>query len=797
MNGEHAVSATLVECSIESVIAERAVRTVFQPVVHLASRTVAGFEALSRGPAGTALELPMALIAAAKDAGLLAELDWLCRAQAMQAAADAGLPEQLSWLVNVEPVGLAIDCPAHLKPMIDRARADLRVILEIVERDVDGNVFDLIRATDQARLDAWGVALDDVGAEESSLALLPFLRPDVVKLDMSLVRAVPSGEAAAITAAVRSYAERKNAIILAEGIETAEQERLAVVFGATYGQGYYYGRPGPLPATVPAPPHPIPLRQHLTPLDGRTPYEVLSAKTLPQRGSAEDLIHIRTHLEQQAADGMHASVLLAGFHSHDYFTTATRARYDQLAKANALTVVLAAGLASQDESTYHIGPLREDSAMAQEWVIIVLGPHYAAAFALRERLSADEQSEATRPRQFDFVYTHDRPTVIDAARCFVQELARPVSFPTTVAAGAAVGDVNSSSSRPTQQRRARTAKPGSRTRARSHSVTADSPAPAPTVVPAAGVAQSGFRAASQVVLDYLNTNMPMGFWSITRVENDRQTYLYLDDNDFGLTVGGSHPWSESFCVHMVAGTAPRIAPDTASVPAYANAAVNDSVQIGAYAGAPIVEPDGTLFGAICGLDHVPRGDLSRFGPILDTLSEMLTVALATDRALHAAQQASYAALTQATTDALTGVSNRRAWDRAISQLDDDYVVYADPTVIAVIDLDNLKQINDGPGGHSAGDQLLRDAAAIMRRSIRDTDFLARIGGDEFGLILTNTPTVLAPKLAHRLNRALDRAGVPASIGWAPLQPHRTAHTATELADNAMLAAKRTRKTKGA
>ena len=77
------------------------------------------------------------------------------------------------------------------------------------------------------------VALDDVGAEEGSLALLPFLRPDVVKLDMSLVRGVPRDAAATITAAVRAYAERTGAVILAEGIETQEQERLARVFGAT------------------------------------------------------------------------------------------------------------------------------------------------------------------------------------------------------------------------------------------------------------------------------------------------------------------------------------------------------------------------------------------------------------------------------------------------------------------------------------------------------------------------------------------------------------------------------------
>ncbi len=122
---------------------------------------------------------------------------------------------------------------------------------------------------------------------------------------------------------------------------------------------------------------------------------------------------------------------------------------------------------------------------------------------------------------------------------------------------------------------------------------------------AAAGGSSGFRATSQVVLDYLNACMPMAFWSVTRVENDRQTFLHVDDNALGLTAGGSIPWQDTYCVHMVAGTAPRIAPDSAAIPAYAAAPANETVQIGAYAGAPITEPDGSTFGVICGADRVP------------------------------------------------------------------------------------------------------------------------------------------------------------------------------------------------
>ena len=74
------------ERSVDAVIDHQLVRTVFQPVVHLATGSIAGFEALSRGPAGSTLESPLALFDAARAAGRLGELDWLCRSRAMLAS---------------------------------------------------------------------------------------------------------------------------------------------------------------------------------------------------------------------------------------------------------------------------------------------------------------------------------------------------------------------------------------------------------------------------------------------------------------------------------------------------------------------------------------------------------------------------------------------------------------------------------------------------------------------------------------------------------------------------------------
>jgi EAL domain-containing protein (putative c-di-GMP-specific phosphodiesterase class I) len=411
--------ATQGGAAIDAVIDAGAVRTLFQPIMHLGSATVAGYEALTRGPAGTDLESPIALLAAARAVGRLGELDWLCRTSAMRAAAASGLPNGLSWFINVEPAGLEIDCPNHLRPVLDLARAQLRVVLEVVERDVEDHVTRLVHATDQARRDAWGVALDDVGAESGSLALLPFLQPDVVKLDMSLLREAPSAAAADITAAVRTYAERTGAVILAEGIETPAHEELAKVFGATYGQGYLYGRPAALPQSVAAPEHPIPLRQRLAPIQGATPFEVLHASVETQRGRRSNLVHIYRHLQRYCAHADEGAVILALFDRQDTYLD-NQACFDDLAELNALTVCLVPGIEELLRSSprYHVGPLPCSSRLATEAAMIVVTPHYAGALLVRQ---TEHFAEDGTPL-VDYIYTHDRPAIVLAARAYLDHM---------------------------------------------------------------------------------------------------------------------------------------------------------------------------------------------------------------------------------------------------------------------------------------------------------------------------------------------------------------------------------------
>ena len=156
-----------------------------------------------------------------------------------------GLLTPLTVFVNVEPEVLDSAPLDDLLAIAESAPGELRVVLEITERALAARPAELLRTVERVRALGWGVAVDDVGADSMSLAFLPLLAPDVIKLDLRLVQDRPGPAIAEIMNAVNAHAERTGAVVLAEGIETAEHLATARALGATLGQGWFFGRPGP------------------------------------------------------------------------------------------------------------------------------------------------------------------------------------------------------------------------------------------------------------------------------------------------------------------------------------------------------------------------------------------------------------------------------------------------------------------------------------------------------------------------------------------------------------------------
>jgi EAL domain-containing protein (putative c-di-GMP-specific phosphodiesterase class I) len=313
---------------LDLLVSRRAVRPVYQPIVDLTTGELVGYEALARWP-GAPGTSPDAVFAAARLEGRTAELDWACRLAALDGALSVGLGREHVLFVNVEPEALGARMPAGAETVLDAAARDLRVVIELTERALLRRPAELLQTVRWARSRGWGIAVDDVGADPASLALLPFLEPDVIKLDMSLVRHRPTPDQASIMAAVMSHSERTGAVVLAEGIETDAHLDQALALGATLGQGWALGLPGSI-NVLRSPTNPIVAADHTLPI-APTPFAAAGGRDGMRIGRKGLLLDLSLHIESQGLNVVPAPVVLSAFQYAWHVTPATTARYALLA----------------------------------------------------------------------------------------------------------------------------------------------------------------------------------------------------------------------------------------------------------------------------------------------------------------------------------------------------------------------------------------------------------------------------------------------------------------------------------
>ena len=397
------------------------VTTVFQPIVEIESAAVIGYEALARGPEGSSLQRPDRLFAAAHAADRVDELDWLCRATAVRAALAAGLGRSAALFLNCEPSTIGSRCPEVHAEVWARAVAELDLVLEITERAVTDRPAELSREVDEHRSAGRGIALDDIGADVRSLALLPLIEPDVIKLDLRLVQDRPSTDQASIVSAVAAERERTGASILAEGIESDDHLAVARALGATLGQGWLWGRPGPLPARSGRPWTRRPVeRRHPA---GRTPFEVIAGERSQATATKSLLLPMSHHMENRALRIGEGAVVLSAFQDAKHFTAKTVRRYEMLARGASLVAALGVGLGEEPVAGVRGANIEPDDPLAGEWSVIVIGPHFTGALVAQDLGDTGRE----RDRRFVFTTAYDRGLVIAAARTLLARIA-PVNL---------------------------------------------------------------------------------------------------------------------------------------------------------------------------------------------------------------------------------------------------------------------------------------------------------------------------------------------------------------------------------
>ena len=406
------------DTALDAVLAGDALRTVFQPLVWLDSGALAGVEALTRGPADHPLTMPEDLFAAARRAGRVLELDRACARRALTACRDRGIDGGAPVFVNLEAVSLTPRLVRKVAAMRDGLAPRARVVIEITERAIGDDPAGILAAVREARRHGLGVALDDVGAEPASLALLPLVRPDVVKLDRSVVRTTDRVQAAAMASAVGAYAESSGAVVVAEGIETDADRAWAVAIGAHVGQGWLFGRPRELveldrPVTAVA----LLREPHADP--AQTPFSLVAMQGDIRVARKAELLAMSRHLERVAGQwNADASCVTACFQNVGHLDAATAEVYADLARRSPLVAVFGAGLPSCPAPGVRGVPLSLDDPLRDEWNVVVLGPHHASALLSRDLGDAG----ADRDRRFEFLVTHRRDLVVQATRALVARM---------------------------------------------------------------------------------------------------------------------------------------------------------------------------------------------------------------------------------------------------------------------------------------------------------------------------------------------------------------------------------------
>ncbi len=160
-----------------------------------------------------------------------------------------------------------------------------------------------------------------------------------------------------------------------------------------------------------------------------------------------------------------------------------------------------------------------------------------------------------------------------------------------------------------------------------------------------------------------------------------------------------------------------------------------------YAGCPLRSASGEHFGTFCLIDNQPRDFSSED---VDTLRELARMV-----------EAELFSTTLATTDELTCISNRRGFNAVAGKALAMCREMHGPAALVMFDLDGFKTINDDLG-HEAGDQALVDFARALLKTFRDSDVVARVGGDEFAVLVTGVTGPEVHRALERLNERIAR-----------------------------------------
>ncbi len=240
---------------LNTIIEQQNIKVHFQPIIHLQTQQIYGYEGLVRGPVNTVLHSPTRLFEAATWAGRLTELDFLCRKTVINRFAQMELPGRL--FINVDPYSLMNEHFREgetLRYIEEAGLKSSQVIIELTETHIVEDVQMMQQAMTHYRDMGFRVALDDLGAGYSGLKLWSEIHPDIVKIDRHFIHGIDEDRTKQqFVKAILSTATLLGCRVITEGVETAKEYATLRILGVEMVQGYYFSRPVEIPPLVISP----------------------------------------------------------------------------------------------------------------------------------------------------------------------------------------------------------------------------------------------------------------------------------------------------------------------------------------------------------------------------------------------------------------------------------------------------------------------------------------------------------------------------------------------------------------
>lgn len=263
----------------------------------------------------------------------------------------------------------------------------------------------------------------------------------------------------------------------------------------------------------------------------------------------------------------------------------------------------------------------------------------------------------------------------------------------------------------------------------------------------------------------------------------------------------------TFCHYALFAEDSLVLDDVTQIPVYRDVPTVESLGIRAYAGIPLVTEDGQVLGSFCAADFKPKSwsewdievltelahSVMREIELRKTIQESASKNLRLVEQMQKVAELNQQLTVLATTDSLTSLLNRRAFEHNLSLELAIVERRSTPLSLVIIDIDHFKRINDNYG-HAGGDKVLQTIATLLTSIARNIDVVARIEGEEFAVILPNTDAASCLGVAERMRTAVANADWPdtpqtISLGTATLLNSENASSLFARADKALYSAK--------